>query len=68
MQFGIIEIIALAFYFVIAAICLCETFLENSRSRQRFDLWFFVGLLTSALWPLVLIVLMIKHIWQHRHQ
>ena len=66
MDLEISELIALAFYFTIAGICLLETILENSLTRRTFDHWLVVGLLISVFWPVVLIVLMLRYGWS-RH-
>lgn len=63
-QFGTFEIVTLIFYFGVTAICLLETILENGRSARRFDLWFVSGLCISALWPLILVALMLRYLWR----
>lgn len=49
-------------YLTIAAAFFAETFLEGERGRAAWNAWRVAGLLSSAIWPIVVLVLMLIYL------
>jgi hypothetical protein len=63
MPFELISIIVLLIYLASLFVCVVECVIENRRLQRRRDLWFYVGILTSAAWPLVVSGAMLRILW-----
>jgi hypothetical protein len=63
MPFDFIALVVLLVYLASLFVCVLECVLESRRLQRRRDLWFYVGIVTSAAWPLVVSGALLRILW-----